>query len=154
MRMVQQHHHHYQTLIPYQLWSQLLLIILPVRSMMKSTMTMKKCLKMMMRMWTWKMIFNRKYFIHFFFLCFNILSFYLFFSDEGNVRRMHTAVKLNEVIVNRSHDAQLVILNLPGPPKNTRIERESNCKYSFYFFDFWHLRVLVISNFFGLVKSY
>uniref|UniRef100_A0A6B2E4U6 Putative amino acid transporter n=1 Tax=Phlebotomus kandelakii TaxID=1109342 RepID=A0A6B2E4U6_9DIPT len=46
--------------------------------------------------------------------------------DEGNVRRMHTAVKLNEVIVNKSHDAQLVILNLPGPPKDTRIERESN----------------------------
>lgn len=49
-------------------------------------------------------------------------------SDEGNVRRMHTAVKLNEVIVNKSHDAQLVILNLPGPPKDTRMERESNCK--------------------------
>ncbi|XP_044764689.1 solute carrier family 12 member 4 isoform X3 [Coccinella septempunctata] len=46
--------------------------------------------------------------------------------DEGNVRRMHTAVKLNEVIVNRSHDAQLVILNLPGPPKDTKLERESN----------------------------
>lgn len=50
------------------------------------------------------------------------------FSDEGNVRRMHTAVKLNEVIVNKSHDAQLVILNLPGPPKDTKMERESNCK--------------------------
>lgn len=37
--------------------------------------------------------------------------------DAVNVRRMHTAVKLNEVITNRSHDAQLVILNLPGPPK-------------------------------------
>ncbi|XP_037032618.1 solute carrier family 12 member 6 isoform X3 [Bradysia coprophila] len=46
--------------------------------------------------------------------------------DENNVRRMHTAVKLNEVIVNKSHDAQLVILNLPGPPKDTRMERESN----------------------------
>lgn len=46
--------------------------------------------------------------------------------DESNVRRMHTAVKLNEVIVNKSHDAQLVILNLPGPPRDTRLERESN----------------------------
>lgn len=42
---------------------------------------------------------------------------------------MHTAVKLNEVIVNRSHEAQLVILNLPGPPKDTKIDRESNCEY-------------------------
>lgn len=38
--------------------------------------------------------------------------------DAMNVRRMHTAVKLNESIVNKSHDAQLVILNLPGPPKH------------------------------------
>lgn len=46
--------------------------------------------------------------------------------DEGNVRRMNTAVKLNEVIVSKSHDAQLVILNLPGPPRDTKLERESN----------------------------
>lgn len=53
-------------------------------------------------------------------------------SDEGTVRRMHTAVKLNEVIVSRSHDAQLVILNLPGPPRDTKLERESNCKYKYH----------------------
>ncbi|XP_074105082.1 solute carrier family 12 member kcc isoform X2 [Cotesia typhae] len=46
--------------------------------------------------------------------------------DQDDVRRMHTAVKLNEIIVHKSHDAQLVILNLPGPPKDTRIEREAN----------------------------
>ncbi|KAG7482068.1 solute carrier family 12 member 4 [Solea senegalensis] len=39
--------------------------------------------------------------------------------DQSNVRRMHTAVKLNEAIVNRSHDARLVLLNMPGPPRNT-----------------------------------
>ncbi|XP_025065345.1 solute carrier family 12 member 6 isoform X3 [Alligator sinensis] len=38
--------------------------------------------------------------------------------DHSNVRRMHTAVKLNEVIVNKSHDAKLVLLNMPGPPRN------------------------------------
>ncbi|XP_077445498.1 solute carrier family 12 member 6 isoform X3 [Stigmatopora argus] len=38
--------------------------------------------------------------------------------DHSNVRRMHTAVKLNEVIVNKSHDARVVLLNMPGPPKN------------------------------------
>ncbi|XP_063769539.1 solute carrier family 12 member 6 isoform X2 [Pseudophryne corroboree] len=40
--------------------------------------------------------------------------------DQSNVRRMHTAVKLNEVIVNKSHDAKLVLLNMPGPPRNTQ----------------------------------
>ncbi|GFU77446.1 solute carrier family 12 member 4 [Trichonephila clavipes] len=42
--------------------------------------------------------------------------------DEANVRRMHTAVKLNEVIVAKSHNAQLVILNLPGLPKASAIK--------------------------------
>ncbi|XP_034164441.1 solute carrier family 12 member 7 isoform X5 [Pangasianodon hypophthalmus] len=38
--------------------------------------------------------------------------------NQSNVRRMHTAVKLNEVVLNKSQDAQLVLLNMPGPPKN------------------------------------
>ncbi|XP_072009173.1 solute carrier family 12 member 7 isoform X3 [Engystomops pustulosus] len=38
--------------------------------------------------------------------------------NQSNVRRMHTAVKLNEVVLNRSQNAQLVLLNMPGPPKN------------------------------------
>uniref|UniRef100_H2Z9N1 Solute carrier family 12 member 5 n=1 Tax=Ciona savignyi TaxID=51511 RepID=H2Z9N1_CIOSA len=49
-----------------------------------------------------------------------------FCSQSTNVRRMHTAVKLNEVIVNKSHAAQLVILNLPGPPKGSNESREAN----------------------------
>lgn len=51
----------------------------------------------------------------------------IFCRDEGNVRRMHTSIKLNEVIVKKSKNAQLVILNLPGPPRDTKLERESNC---------------------------
>lgn len=47
------------------------------------------------------------------------------FRDHSNVRRMHTAVKLNEVIVNKSHDARIVLLNMPGPPRNT--EGDENC---------------------------
>lgn len=34
-----------------------------------------------------------------------------------NVHRMHTAVKLNEVIRENSSDARLVIVNLPPLPK-------------------------------------
>uniref|UniRef100_A0A4W4HKL7 Solute carrier family 12 member 7a n=1 Tax=Electrophorus electricus TaxID=8005 RepID=A0A4W4HKL7_ELEEL len=37
---------------------------------------------------------------------------------NSNVRRMHTAVKLNEAVVNKSQGAHLVLLNMPGPPKN------------------------------------
>lgn len=36
---------------------------------------------------------------------------------EENLRRMNTSVKLNELVVAKSHDASLVIINLPGPPK-------------------------------------
>ncbi|KAK2506838.1 hypothetical protein MC885_010358 [Smutsia gigantea] len=38
--------------------------------------------------------------------------------DQANVRRMHTAVKLNGVVLSKSQDAQLVLLNMPGPPRN------------------------------------
>ncbi|XP_051871388.1 solute carrier family 12 member 7 isoform X1 [Pristis pectinata] len=38
--------------------------------------------------------------------------------NQSNVRRMHTAVRLNEVVVNKSQDARLVLLNMPGPPRN------------------------------------
>uniref|UniRef100_A0A3Q1BFI0 Solute carrier family 12 member 7b n=1 Tax=Amphiprion ocellaris TaxID=80972 RepID=A0A3Q1BFI0_AMPOC len=38
--------------------------------------------------------------------------------NQSNVRRMHTAIKLNEVVVNKSQGAHLVLLNMPGPPRN------------------------------------
>ncbi|XP_039645591.1 solute carrier family 12 member 7 isoform X2 [Perca fluviatilis] len=38
--------------------------------------------------------------------------------NQSNVRRMHTAVKMNEVVVNKSQGAHLVLLNMPGPPRN------------------------------------
>ncbi|KAJ8374859.1 hypothetical protein SKAU_G00054390 [Synaphobranchus kaupii] len=38
--------------------------------------------------------------------------------NQSNVRRMHTAVRLNEAVVNKSQGAHLVLLNMPGPPKN------------------------------------
>ncbi|XP_028290001.1 solute carrier family 12 member 7-like isoform X3 [Gouania willdenowi] len=38
--------------------------------------------------------------------------------NQSNVRRMHTAVKLNEVVVNKSQGAHLVLLNMPGPPRS------------------------------------
>lgn len=60
---------------------------------------------------------------------------------------MHTAVKLNEVIQAKSRDAQLVILNLPGPPRDTKIERESNCKF-FIFYQY-----VIFYTFLKLFKS-
>lgn len=38
--------------------------------------------------------------------------------NQSNVRRMHTALRLNEVIVKKSSEAKLVLLNMPGPPRN------------------------------------
>ena len=46
-------------------------------------------------------------------------------SKEENVLRMNTSVKLNELIVTKSHNSALVIVNLPGPPKNRG--DEENC---------------------------
>uniref|UniRef100_A0A667YDT2 Solute carrier family 12 member 5b n=1 Tax=Myripristis murdjan TaxID=586833 RepID=A0A667YDT2_9TELE len=37
---------------------------------------------------------------------------------SSNVRRMNTALRLNEVITKKSKEAKLVLLNMPGPPRN------------------------------------
>uniref|UniRef100_A0A8C5BQL4 Solute carrier family 12 member 7a n=1 Tax=Gadus morhua TaxID=8049 RepID=A0A8C5BQL4_GADMO len=38
--------------------------------------------------------------------------------NRSNVRRMHTAVKLNAAVLTKSQNAELVLLNMPGPPRN------------------------------------
>uniref|UniRef100_A0A3Q3XFI9 Uncharacterized protein n=1 Tax=Mola mola TaxID=94237 RepID=A0A3Q3XFI9_MOLML len=38
--------------------------------------------------------------------------------NQIDVRRMHTAMRLNGVIMKKSKEAKLVLLNMPGPPKN------------------------------------
>uniref|UniRef100_A0A8C4HC67 Solute carrier family 12 member 5b n=1 Tax=Dicentrarchus labrax TaxID=13489 RepID=A0A8C4HC67_DICLA len=38
--------------------------------------------------------------------------------NQTDLRRMHTAMRLNEVITKKSKEAKLVLLNMPGPPKN------------------------------------
>ena len=57
---------------------------------------------------------------------------------------MHTAVKLNEAIVAKSHDAKLVILNLPGPPKQMGKERDLACEFS-------KNRSKIVLNYFSVV---
>ncbi len=37
---------------------------------------------------------------------------------KKNMKKMHSAVRLNEIIRERSAEACLVIVNLPGPPKH------------------------------------
>lgn len=49
--------------------------------------------------------------------------------NEANVRRMHTALTLNEAILSRSKSAKLVIINLPDAPRETSQRDASNCKY-------------------------
>ncbi|XP_028848597.1 solute carrier family 12 member 5b isoform X2 [Denticeps clupeoides] len=48
----------------------------------------------------------------------NIKDMFNMKPNQFNVRRMHHAQKLNEVIVKKSQEAKLVLLNMPGPPKN------------------------------------
>lgn len=50
--------------------------------------------------------------------------------NQSNVRRMHTALRLNEVIVKKSSEAKLVLLNMPGPPKNRT--GDENCILPLY----------------------
>lgn len=38
---------------------------------------------------------------------------------------MHTAVRLNKVVVEKSKSSELVLLNMPGPPKNKK--GDENC---------------------------
>ncbi|KAF7653700.1 hypothetical protein LDENG_00079630 [Lucifuga dentata] len=38
--------------------------------------------------------------------------------NQSDVRRMHTALRLNEVILKKSKEAKLILLNMPGPPKD------------------------------------
>jgi len=53
--------------------------------------------------------------------------------DEINVKRMNTAVKLNEAISTKSSTSKLVIINLPGLPKN--IDNEIECHHYLEFLD-------------------
>jgi hypothetical protein len=53
--------------------------------------------------------------------------------DESNVKRMNTAVKLNEAILSKSGASKLIILNLPGLPKNT--ESDVSCHHYMEFLD-------------------
>lgn len=44
---------------------------------------------------------------------------FFFCSDEGNVRRMDTAMKINKLVRDKSEDSRLLMINLPKPPRST-----------------------------------
>lgn len=51
-----------------------------------------------------------------------------YIRDQKNVHRMHTAVRLNELIQQNSKAAKLVVMNLPPPPKTSDgLTRELQC---------------------------
>lgn len=61
---------------------------------------------------------------------------------SNTVARMHTALKLNQYMRERSSDAQLLIVNLPGPPEIG--QNDTYCKSSprmvrFYFNSFFQI---------------
>jgi len=53
--------------------------------------------------------------------------------DDLNVKRMNTAIKLNEAITSKSSTSKLVIINLPGLPKN--MDNEIECNHYLEFVD-------------------
>ena len=48
--------------------------------------------------------------------------FLLHCRSEGKLLRMHTALRLNQAIRDKSRDAQLVVVNFPAPPANLSAE--------------------------------
>jgi len=50
---------------------------------------------------------------------------YVTYRFEGKLMMMHTAVELNQVIRERSSEAQIVIVNFPAPP--SKLSAEENC---------------------------
>ena len=56
--------------------------------------------------------------------------------DENNVRRMNTAVKLNEAIVDKSHSAKLIFINLPGLPRDIAHGKSSSSESAHHYMEF------------------
>jgi potassium/chloride transporter 4/5/6 len=62
--------------------------------------------------------------------CFKCLFFNYISRTESSMRKMHSAVRLNQQIRARSHDAKLVLINLPSPPsKHTSLAAYSYMEY-------------------------
>ena len=50
-------------------------------------------------------------------------------THSNLIQQLIDFYRLNEVIVTESHDAKLVILNLPGPPKKNPSDVDGPNKY-------------------------
>lgn len=47
------------------------------------------------------------------------------------IRKMHSAVELNKKVLEKSKDANLVLMNIPAPPKMSG-SADYNCNYNFF----------------------
>lgn len=69
------------------------------------------------------------------------------YRESDTLKRLHTALRMNETIRALSKDSQLVILNLPAPPKSSDPGKQSYCKFLFPHFLFEQFTICLSCKF-------